>query len=170
MNIKTIISIILGIILAAIFSIIVYLSAGLNYIGMIPSLIKILWFPFYFGFMLLIFFIFGIMFQGIFQNKFKKGLKQFTKVSLMIFSFLFMYMFIYLLIISLLMGSFFYFGSFIPFARPLLLLDSFIFTYTYKKSGNIFAGIIINALFFTLFICTISPLQSGVSFIMGFIS
>jgi len=160
--------IILGITLAVSLSIIIYLSAGLNYIGMIPSFIKILWFPLYFGFILLIFLIYGIMFQGIFQNKFDKGLKQFIKVSLMIFSFLFMYMFIYLLIISLLMGSFFYFGSFLPFALPLLLMNSFIFTYTYKKSGNIFAGVITNALFFALFICTISPLQSGVSFIMGF--
>jgi len=162
--------IILGITSAVILSIIIYLSAGLNYIGMIPSLIKIVWFPLYFGFVLLIFLIFGIMFQGILQNKLDEGLKQFTKVSLMIFSLLFMYMFIYLLIISLLMGSFFYFGSFLPFALPLLLMNSFVFTYIYKKSGNIFAGVITNALFFTLFICTISPLQSGFSFIMGFFS
>ncbi len=159
----------LGILLAVILTLIVYLSGGLNYIGMIPSVFKIAWVPLFWIINFIIFMVYGLLFHGILQNKFEGGFKPLIKVSLIIFGSLLLYWFTYLFIVALVMGSFFYFGSFLPFAIPLFLLNSFTSTLIYKKSGNIIAGAIVNTLFFTLMICTIAPYQSGLSFIMGFI-
>ncbi len=159
----------LGILLAFILTLIIYLSGGLNYIGMIPSVIKIVWVPLFLFINFIIFMVYGLVFHGILQNKFGEDTKSLIKVSVMIFGTLFLYWFTYLFIVALVMGSFFYFGSFIPFAIPLFLLNAFTSALIYKKSGNIIAGAIVNTLFFTLMICTISPYQSGLSFIMGFI-
>jgi len=112
--------------------------------------------------------IFGLLFHGILQNKFETGSIAQIKVSLMVFGFLFLYMITYLLILALIMGSFFYFGSFLPLAIPLFLLNAFVSTILYEKTGNIIPGALVNTLFFTLLICTISPYQSGISFILGF--
>jgi len=158
----------LGALLAVILTVIIYLSGGLNYIGMIPSIIKIPWIPVFFLINFIIFIIFGLLFHGVLQNKFEKGNKSLIKVSFMVFGFLFLHMFIYLFIVALVMRSFFYFGSFIPFAIPLYLMNGFLSTLIYEKSGNIIPGAIVNTLFFTLLICTISPYQSGLSFILGF--
>ena len=158
----------LGGILAILFTIIIYLSGGLHYIGMIPSITKIPWVPLYFVIFFIIFMIFGLVFHGILQNKFEKGVKPLVKMSLIVFGTLFLYMFTILLILALVMGSFFYFGSFLPLAVPLFLLISFISTILYDKTGSIIPGALVNTLFFTLLICTISPYQSGFSFILGF--
>ena len=158
----------LGAILAIILTIIIYVSGGLNYIGMIPSLVKVPWVPIFVVINFIIFMIYGLLFHGIFQNKFEKGFKPLVKVSFTIFGFTFLYWFVYLLIFSLIMGSFFYFGNFLPFAIPLFLMNGFLSTLIYQKSGNIIAGALVNILFFTLLICTISPYQSGLNFILGF--
>lgn len=158
----------LGLILAILLTLIIYLSGGLNYIGMIPSVLKIPWIPLFLIINFIIFMIFGLLFHGVLQNKFETDFKSILKVSSLIFGFPFLYMFTYLFIVSLLMRSFFYFGSFIPFAIPLFLMNAFLSTLIYQKTGNIIAGAIVNTLFFTLMICTISPYQSGLSFILGF--
>ena len=158
----------LGGILAILLTFIIYLSAGLNYIGMVPSITKIPWVILYFVIIFVIFMIFGLVFHEILQNKFEKGVKPLVKVSLIISGTLFLYMLTILLIFSLIMGSFFYFGSFLPIAVPLFLLVGFISTIVYDKTGNIIPGALVNTLFFTLLICTISPYQSGLSFILGF--
>ncbi|KKL81900.1 hypothetical protein LCGC14_1990140 [marine sediment metagenome] len=158
----------LGAVLAVILSLIIYVSGGLNYMGMIPSSIKIPWVSVFFSVNFIIFLIYGILFHGVFQNKFEEGFKPLVKVALMIFVFQFLFWLTYLFIIGLATESFFYFGSFLPIAIPLFLLNSFLSTLIYKKSGNIIAGAIVNTLFFTLLICTISPYQSGLSFIIGF--
>ena len=158
----------LGGILAILLTFIIYLSAGLNYIGMVPSITKIPWVILYFVIIFIIFMIFGLVFHGILQNKFEKGVKPLVKVSLIISGTLILYMLTILLIFSLIMGSFFYFGSFLPIAVPLFLLIGFVSTIVYDKTGNIIPGALVNTLFFTLLICTISPYQSGLSFILGF--
>ncbi len=159
----------LGALLAINLTLIVYLSGGLNYMGMIPSLIKVPWLILFLVMNFIIFMIYGLLFHGILQNKFEKEFKPLMKVSLMMFGLLFVYWFVYLFIMSLIMGSFFYFGNFIPFAIPLFLLNAFLSTLIYQKAGNIIPGAFVNTLFFTLLICTISPYQSGLSFILGFV-
>ncbi|MFX1324490.1 MAG: hypothetical protein ACFE8N_06010, partial [Promethearchaeota archaeon] len=136
--------------------------------GMIPSLIKIPWMFLIVPITFIIFMIFGLVLQGVFYSKFERGTKGIIKVLAINFVFLFSYMFFYLLIIALIMNSFFYFGSFLPFAIPLFILVSVFSTHVYQKSENIIAGSIVNTLFFSLLICTISPYQSGLSFILGF--
>jgi len=159
----------LGIVLAIISIIVIYLSGGLNYMGIIPSLVKIPWLFLVFPIVFIIFMIFSLLEQGILQNKFDRGIRDLVKVSLLQFGILFLYWFTYLLIISLVMNSFFYFGSFLPLAIPMFLLISAFSTIIYQKSGNTIAGAIVIALFFTLLICTMSSYESGVRFIMGFL-
>ncbi|MFX1344037.1 MAG: alpha/beta hydrolase [Promethearchaeota archaeon] len=159
----------LGGLLATLLTLILYLSGGLNYIGMIPSITKIPWILVYFAIFFFIFMIFGLIFHEIIQKNYKKGVKSLIKVSLIIFGTLFIYMLIILLILSLIMGSFFYFGSFIPLAIPIFLMISFNSTIVYEKVGNIIPVVLVNTLFFTLLICTISPYESGISFIFGFL-
>ncbi|MFX1454348.1 MAG: alpha/beta hydrolase [Promethearchaeota archaeon] len=160
---------ILGGILAVILTVIIYLSGGLNYIGMIPSLVKIPWVPLFFLINFIIFLIYGIFFHGILQNKIGEGIKPLVKLSLLLFVIQFIYWFSYLFAIGFIMRSFFYFGSFLPFSFPLFLLNSFLSPLIYKKSKNVIAGALVNTLFFTLLICTISPYQSGLSFLIGFL-
>jgi hypothetical protein len=159
----------LGAILAIILTIIIYVSGGLNYLGMIPSLIKTPWVLLFFIINFIIFLIYGILFHGELQNKFDKDLKSIIRVSLMIFGIMFLYWFTYLYILALITRSFFYFGNFIPFAIPLFIMNGILSTLIYKKTGNIIAGAMVNTLFFTLMICTISPYQNGLSFILGFL-
>ncbi|MHA2037726.1 MAG: alpha/beta hydrolase [Promethearchaeota archaeon] len=158
----------LGGILAVILTVIIYLSGGLNYMGMVPSIVKVPWVPVFILINFIIFLIYGILFNGVFQNIIEEGSKPLIKVSFMIFAAQFFYWFTYLFLVGLLMRSFFYFGSFLPFSIPLFLMNSFLSTIIYKKSGNIIAGALVNTLFFTLIICTIAPYQSGLSFLLGF--
>jgi len=158
----------LGGILSVILFLIIYLSGGLNYMGMIPGITKIPWVLVFFLINFIIFIIYGILFHGVIQNKFDEGFKPLVKASTMIFLLQFLFWFTHLFIISLAMGSFFYFGSFLPLAIPMFLLISFLSTLIYKKSGNVIAGALVNTLFFTLLICTTSPYQSGLSFLMSF--
>ncbi|MFX0042463.1 MAG: alpha/beta hydrolase [Candidatus Hodarchaeota archaeon] len=158
----------LGTILAIIYYVILYLSIGLNYLGIVPALMKMLWVPLYFMILFCIFIIFGLLFHSVIQNKVGSGFRNYIKVSLMIFGFLSLYMFSFLFILAIIMNSFFYFGSFLPIAIPIFLLTAFSSTHMYQKSGNLIAGAIVNSLFITLVICTLSPYQNGLSFILGF--
>ena len=158
----------LGIILTIVISVVIYLSTGLNYMGIIPSLVKIPWLFLVFPIFFIIFMVFSLLGQGILQNKFDRGIKDLMKISLLQFGFLILYMSTYLLIIALVMNDFFYFGSFLPIAIPVFLLSSVFFTVIYQKSGNIISGTIVVALLFTLIVCTMSSYESGINFIMGF--
>jgi hypothetical protein len=158
----------LGATLAIIYFFILYLSIGLNYLGMVPALMKMLWVPLYFMILFCIFIIFGLLFHCVIQNEVGSGFRNYIKVSLMVFGFLSLYMFSYLFILAIIMNSFFYFGSFLPLAIPIFLLTAFSSTHIYQKSGNIITGAIVNSLFITLVVCTLSPYQNGLSFILGF--
>jgi len=159
---------ILGLILSITIALIIYLSGGLNYMGMAPSLIKIPWMFLIVPITFVIFMIYSLINQGVLQGKIGRGLKSLVKMTLLNFVFQFLYWFLYLLIIGGIMGSLFYFGSFMPFAIPLFLIMSAFSAFIYQKTGNIIAGAMVITLFFTLLICTISPYESGFSFIMRF--
>ncbi|MFX1327625.1 MAG: serine aminopeptidase domain-containing protein [Promethearchaeota archaeon] len=160
---------ILGILLASLLTLIIYLSGGLNYLGMIPSLLKIPWMFLFLVINFIIFMFYGLFFHGILQNKFERGNKPLIKLSFTIFGILFLYWFTILFIVGIITRSFFYFGSFIPLTLPMLLINAFLSTLIYQKSGNIIAGAIVNTLYVTLIICTISPYQTGLGFILGFL-
>ncbi|MFX0139232.1 MAG: alpha/beta hydrolase [Candidatus Hodarchaeota archaeon] len=160
---------ILGIILALILTLIIYLSGGLNYLGMVPSLLKIPWMLLFLIINFIIFMIYGVFFHGVLQNKFERGMQPLIKIAFTIFGILFLYWFAILFITAIITGSFFYFGNFIPLALPMLLMNAFLSTLIYQKSGNIIAGAIVNTLYLTLIISTISPYQSGLGFILGFL-
>lgn len=160
----------LGVILTIILYLILILSIGLNYLAIIPSLGKIIYFPIFIVIGLYIFMIFGLLFNVVIQPKLEEGLIGVFKSGILIFGFLFAYMFTYLFIICIIMGNFFYFGSFVPIAIPLYVLSAFSSAILYQKTGNIITGTIVNASFFILFLCTLSTPQSGYSFIIGILT
>ena len=160
----------LGVILTIILYLILILSIGLNYLAIIPSLGKIIYFPIFIVIGLYIFMIFGLLFNVVIQPKLEEGLIGVFKSGILIFGFLFAYMFTYLFIICIIMGNFFYFGSFVPIAIPLYVLSAFSSAILYQKTGNIITSTIVNASFFILFLCTLSTPQSGYSFIIGILT
>jgi dienelactone hydrolase len=152
--------VILGLILAAILFIILYLSIGLNYFGLIPSITKALWLPIYMVIMFFVFIISGMLFQMSIQSRFQQNLKNVAKIALFTFAIIFLFNFSYVFSLSLLMGSFFYFGFMVPLTIPIFLLISFVWAVAYKKTGNIIVGAIITTFFFVMLTSTSSLLEN----------
>ena len=159
----------LGFILAAILYIIAYLSIGLNYLGLLPSVIKIWTIPIFFIIMFFINLVFSMIMQLMVQNKLKDNVQDMVKMVFLGFIFPFLYFFVFLLILGVITGSYFYFGNFIPIALVLFTLNSAVSMFLYKKTGNIVVGTIISAIMITFLIITMSPPQSGLSFLGRFL-
>lgn len=149
---------ILGVSLAIILFLILYLSIGLNYLGIIPSLIKMFWEIIYLIIGFFVFITIGILTQGIIQNKFVNNTKNLIKIGIINFSIQFIYFFTYLFIFSLILGTFYYFGSFVPLAVPIFALIAFTSVKCYKNTGNIISGVIPGMFFLITLICAVSTL------------
>lgn len=162
-------SIIFGIILATILYLIIYLSVGLNYVGMIPSISKTLWIPIYLIIGFIIFLIYHINLQMMIQSKYPRTSKGTLKIAIIHFGVQFLYIVTYILLVCIISRSLFYFGTMIPVATPILLISTFVAIYSYRKTGNIIAGTLINTFFFILIVSTIAPYQSLLSFLLGFL-
>ena len=159
----------LGTVLATVLYTISYLSIGLNYLALLPSIFKIWTIPIYFIVCFFINIIYSLLMQVIIQNKFTESLRDLIKVLFLGFIFPFLYYFIYLLILGVITRSFFYFGNFIPIALVMFTLNSSVSIITYKKTGNIITGAIITAVLTTFLIVTMSPPQSGLAFLGRFL-
>jgi hypothetical protein len=158
----------LSAVLATILYFICYLSVGLNYFALLPSVDKIWTIPIYFIILFFINIIYSLLMQVIIQNKFRDSLIDTLKVVLIGFLLPFLYLFIYLLIIGVVTRSFFYFGVFTPVALVSFSLYSSVSVITYKKTGNIITGAIINAIITTFMIVTVSQPQTGLAFLLQF--
>ena len=156
---------ILGAILGTMLFLIVYLSIGLNYLGLVPSITKIWTIPIYFVISFFVILILNLLTQVILQNKFKDSIKDTLKVLLLGAIFPLLYYIVYLLLVSVIMRSLFYFGTFIPISILMFTLTSGVSILTYRKTGNIITGAIVNAILLTFLIVTMSTPQSGLSFI-----
>ncbi|MBY9010641.1 MAG: hypothetical protein KGD74_12310 [Candidatus Lokiarchaeota archaeon] len=159
--------VLLGLVLAIILYLIVYASVGLNYLGFVPSITKILAIPIYFVICFFVILILNLLTQTIIQNKFTDTIKNNLKVLFLGTVFPLLYYIIYLLLISVLMRSLFYFGTFIPISILMFTLTSGVSIISYRKTGNVITGAIVNAILLTFLIVTMSPPQSGLSFIAG---
>ena len=157
--------IILGAILGAMLFLIVYLSIGLNYLGLVPSITKFWTLPIYFAISFFVILILNMVTQVILQNKFSDSIKDTMKVLFLGAIFPLLYYIVYLLLVSVLMRSLFYFGTFIPISILMFTLTSGVSILSYRKTGNIITGAIVNALLLTFLIVTMSTPQSGLSFI-----
>lgn len=158
--------VILGAILASIIYMILYLSIGLNYLGIIPSLIKIPWSLIFFAVTFLTFIVIGLLFQCVLQEKFEKGEKGFkniSKAALLNYGVAMCYTITYFLLICLLFGSFF-FMQFLYIAVPMFLLFVFISAILYEKTGNILAGTIVVTVIYVLLTCTLTSYMFGLEF------
>jgi len=156
---------ILGALLAAMLFVIVYLSIGLNYLGLVPSITKVWTIPIYFVINFFVIVILNLVTQVILQNKFSDSIKDTMKVLFLGAIFPLVYYIVYLLLVSVLMRSLFYFGTFIPISILMFTLTSGISIISYRKTGNITTGAIVNAVLLTFLIVTMSTPQSGLSFI-----
>jgi pimeloyl-ACP methyl ester carboxylesterase len=158
----------LGFILATILYLVAYLSIGLNYLALLPSLIKVWTIPIFFVIMFFINLVYSMITQLYLQNKLKDRLIDDLKVVFLGFIFPFFYFFVFLLILGVITGSYFYFGNFIPISLVAFTLNSAVSMFLYKKTGNIVAGTVISAILITFLIITMSPPQSGLSFLGRF--
>jgi len=159
--------IILGVTLAVILYLIIYLATGLHYFAMIPYFGKALWTPPYFAVYFLTFIILGIVFHLILQNKFERDLKSTYKLSMLIFLFQIIYFVVYILLLSILMGSTFFMLTYF-IAVPLTLLSSFITSFLYQKTGNIVTGAIVITTLFVGVISALSPFFLGINMLSIF--
>jgi len=157
--------ILLGAILGSMLFLIVYLSIGLNYLGLVPSLTKFWTIPIYFVISFFVILILNLVTQVIIQNKFSDSIKDTLKVLFLGAIFPLLYYIVYLLLVSVLMRSLFYFGTFIPISILMFTLTSGVSVLTYRKTGNIITAAIVNAVLLTFLIVTMSTPQSGFSFI-----
>ncbi len=158
----------LGAILGTIIYLISYLSIGLNYLGLFPSLTKIWTVPIYFVLSFFVILILNLMTQVIIQNRFGDSISDTIKILFLGFILPFLYYFVYLLLIGVVMRSLFYFGTFIPISLVMFTLTSAVSIITYRKTGNIITGAVINAIILTFLIVTMSTPQSGFEFLTGF--
>ena len=146
----------LGAIMAAILYLIIYISIGLNYLGILPSYAKIPFIPLYFVISFFILIIPAIMFHIIIQNMFENTFKTTFYSAAIAFIVQFLYLFTYLFVLCTFINNYYYFGGYVPIALPLFLLTSFVSVVFYQKTGNIISGTIINAFFLTMFLITLS--------------
>jgi hypothetical protein len=160
---------IMGAILSVILYLIAYSSIGLNYLGLLPSLEKIWTIPIFFIMALVVLLIQNILMQAIIQRKYSNSLKDLLKVIFLGFLFPFLYYFVYLLVLGFITRSFFYFGTFLPISVVMFLLTSAVCVISYQKTGNILVGAIIGSVLLTFLIVTMSPPQSGLSFLARFL-
>jgi pimeloyl-ACP methyl ester carboxylesterase len=157
--------IILGAILGAMLFLIVYLSIGLNYLGLLPAITKFWTLPIYFVISFFVLLILNLLTQVVIQNKFSDSVKDTLKVLFLGAIFPLLFYIVYLLLVGFLMRSLFYFGTFIPISILMFILSSGVSVISYRKTGNIITGAIVNALLLTFLIVTMSTPQSGLSFI-----
>ncbi len=158
----------IGLGLGFILYLIIYLSMGLNYIGLVPSMYnKLIWIPFYFLIVFLMYLINGIYFNDIFQKKLIKNEVTLIKSTLLVFGLQLAYLVTIILLLCLILGGLF-FTQFFYFAVPLFLLSASVSTVIYRKTGNILVGALISSLFFTFLISTLSPFMTGLDMIMIF--
>ncbi len=151
--------IILGIILAGILYVILYLSFGQNYIGIVPSITKLPWIPLYMIIAFFIFLIYDINILLVIQPRFSNDLLGNIKIVVIHFGILFIYINTYLLLIGVLTGSLFFWGVMIPVSTPIMILSACIEVVSYRRTGNIITGAVINAIYFILIVTTIAPYQ-----------
>jgi pimeloyl-ACP methyl ester carboxylesterase len=156
-------SITLGLILAVIIYGILYASVGRNYLGIIPSIVKLPWLPVYLLIAFIIFFVYNLTIQLIVQPRFSDDFKSTLKVFLIFFGVQFIYLNVYLLMLCALMQSLFFYGTMIPVATPILLISTLVAVLCYRRTGNIISGTLCITIFFVLIVSTISPYQSFLS-------
>ena len=135
---------------------------------MFPSITKIWTMPIYFVISFFVILILNLMTQVIIQNRFGDSISNTIKILFLGFILPFLYYFVYLLLIGVVMRSLFYFGTFIPISLVMFTLTSAVSIITYRKTGNITTGAVINAVILTFLIVTMSTPQSGFEFLTGF--
>ncbi len=150
----------LGAILTIILYVILYLSVGLNYFGMIPSVVKLPWMFLYYPIFFVISLITGILIMAIILDKYEDNVKSMVKLSLIAFGFLATYTVFYILLFCLILRNYF-FLLFIMVILPVLLLTACVLVVTYSKTGSLIAGTTISAFLHTCISITLSPLAFG---------
>jgi len=160
--------VLLGIILAVIQYLILYLSIGLNYMGIALSIYRIPWIPFYFIVSLLIFIVYGILFHIILPKPSGNGFKALWNRVAINFEIMFIYIATYFLVLCVIINDY-YFVMFLFLAIPILFLLAFNSAFLYEKTGNIITGAIVNAFIITILLGTLSPYMNIIEIVIIFL-
>ena len=159
--------ILLGTIISIVLYVILYLSIGLNYLGIVPALHKVLWIPIYFAIAFIIFLVYNELFHMIILEKFKNDLKNLVKVVLLIVGFQLVYTITYILLLCFLLGSFF-FAIILYIAIPLYVVCNFASALLYQKTKSIIAGTLVSTVVTILLVATLSPFMLGIEMMTVF--
>ncbi|NVM27800.1 MAG: alpha/beta hydrolase [Candidatus Helarchaeota archaeon] len=145
----------LGAILATVLYIILYLSFGLNYIGMAPGLSKLPWLPIYFALNVFTILVLTALSQLILQPMLENG-HGLLKTAIVVFGVIMIYIATLTTVACIIMGNYFII-IFLYIITPVSLLTAFVSVVLYQKTGNNIAGTIVNALYITALMCTLAP-------------
>ncbi|MHA1723645.1 MAG: alpha/beta hydrolase [Promethearchaeota archaeon] len=163
------IKIALGIILFAILFGILYLSIGMNYLGIVPPFLKIPFIAVHGLIGAFILLVEDMIFRLIIHSRYPFIRKNLIKMALVSFGYQSFYYFTYILSFCIHLGNYHYFGIYMPIGLPVLLLISFISSISYQKTGNVLTGMTINTLFIIPFLCTLSFPQNGFTFVFDYV-
>jgi len=144
-----------GAILATILYLIIYVSFGLNYMGMVPGLSKIPWVPIYFAANLFTLLIFSSLAQFVVQSKFEEERGP-LKTIVLTFGAIMLYLGSLITGFCIALGNYFVM-IFLYIITPLSLLIAAVLVVSYQKTGNIIMGAIVSTLYITLLTCTLAP-------------
>lgn len=160
--------IMLGVILAIVFYLIILVSFGLNYIGIGVSLYRILWSPIYYSVTFLIFMVYGLLFHEMFPRRIKNGYIQFFRTTGLYYGLIMIYLCSCFILPCIIIRDF-YILMFLFVAAPVLLISVIISNFIYQKTDNIIAATIVNSLFITCILISLTPFLSIVDLLQIFI-
>ncbi|MFO8019784.1 MAG: alpha/beta hydrolase [Promethearchaeia archaeon] len=147
---------IVGILLAVILYVVLYLSIGLNYLGIIPSIVKIPWMLIYFVPLFVIFIIFQLLLNMVLYPKIKGEQNSLSKSIGIALAILLIYLSAIILIPSIIMGNYFL-TLILMVSIPINVLAVCVAAILYKKTGSIVPGVIIDTFILLCILSTLSP-------------
>jgi len=145
-------------------------TVGLHYIGIIPSINRMVYMLIYGPLCFVGFFFFGIFIQKFATPFWDSKLKDkhpiinYTVASFVNFLLIYSWFLVLILIACVAMGSFF-FAMILILMVPIFLLVSFISVYMEKLTGSIIPGAILSTILLSLTILTLTPMFSILDFI-----
>ncbi len=159
-----------GILIAAILYGILYISVGRNYMGIIPSIVKLPWIIIYILVAFIVFLVYNLTIQLVLQPRFANSPRSSFKVFLLFFGIQLIYVNAFLLMLCVIMRSLFFYGVMIPVSIPILLISALVAVICYNRTGNIIASTICISIFFVFVVSTISPFQSFLGLLGTFLN
>ena len=159
--------VIVGVLLAVLLYFILYLSIGLNYLGILPSIVKLPWIPIYFALTFVIFILFHVLFNVVLYKKFRTENFSLVKTTGVALTILITYLSAIVLIPCIITGNFFL-TLILIVSIPIYILLVVVAAVIYTKTHSIIPGAIINTSLLVCILSTLSPLAFALPFLTLF--